>query len=105
MVVRFSLLAFTFISVFLGNAQVKNGDIPNSWKGNIYSKRSMTPVVLKEFDLLKLKQEDAINDLDKSIPWRFGHELDVFLGLHNACVWDELPYCRGRILLFHIIAN
>ncbi len=105
MVARIGLLAFALISMTMGNAQVKGGDTPNSWKENTFSKRSITPVVLKEFDLVKLKEEDVINDLDKSIPWRFGHELEVNYGLQNSGVWDELPNGKGRIWRINIVSK
>ncbi len=101
---RCRLLILGLIFVCLANAQVKKGT-PKSWTENIQSKRSMSPVVLKGFDLRKIQEEDVVNDLDKSIPWRFGHEIDVDYGLTNSGTWNELPNGKGRIWRVNIVSK
>ena len=46
---------------------------------------------MPEFDLQTLQKEDAKNDLDKSIPWRFGYKHDVDHNLSNSGAWSTLP--------------
>ncbi len=84
------------------SAQVTNEGLPLSF--SIQSKKSITPVLMKGFDLNKIKNEDAKNDIDKSIPWRFGYEFNVNLGLENSGVWDELPN-GDRIWRINIISK
>ncbi len=84
------------------SAQVTNEGLPMSF--SIQSKKSITPVLMKGFDLNKIKAEDAKNDEDKSIPWRFGYEFNVNLGLGNSGVWDELPN-GDRIWRINIISR
>lgn len=43
------------------------------------------------YHVAALQQEDAILDSLTDIPWRFGENLPVNLGLDNAGVWDTLP--------------
>ncbi|WP_162820134.1 T9SS type A sorting domain-containing protein [Kordia sp. SMS9] len=75
--------------------------LPKSWSTS--SIRQVTPVQLEKPNLKPLKAEDAINDLDKSIPWRFGYDHFVDLGLENAGQWDELPN-GDRIWRINIIS-
>ncbi|WP_158237332.1 T9SS type A sorting domain-containing protein [Aquimarina sp. MAR_2010_214] len=84
------------------NAQTTNEGKPVSW--SLSSKKSMVPMLMKSFDLNKIKVEDARNDSDKSRPWRFGYELKVNLGLKNSGVWDELPN-GDRIWRVNIISK
>ncbi|MEM6685617.1 MAG: T9SS type A sorting domain-containing protein [Bacteroidota bacterium] len=81
----FVLLAF-IIQVSAQNSQT-NG--PRSW--NIPTIDKVTPIQLNKPNLAPLKAEDAINDLDKSKPWRFGYDHLVNYGLDNAGQWHELP--------------
>lgn len=83
------------------NAQITNEGLPVSW--GIQSKKSITPMLMKSFDLRKIKAEDAKNDLDTSMPWRFGYELKVNYGLKNSGVWDEFPN-GDRIWRINIIS-
>ncbi|NND87703.1 MAG: T9SS type A sorting domain-containing protein, partial [Flavobacteriaceae bacterium] len=47
-------------------------------------------------DLEAVQAEDAINDLDKSLPWRYGVERVINLDLENNGVWTQLE-TGGRI--------
>jgi hypothetical protein len=51
----------------------------------------VVPIQLEKPDLTTLIAEDAVNDLDKSIPWRFGYDHSVDYSLDNAGQWYELP--------------
>lgn len=43
------------------------------------------------FDISQVLAEDAINDADKTKPWRFGYNYTVDLDPNNAGEWTELP--------------
>lgn len=45
---------------------------------------------LPQVDLVALAAEDAVNDLDKSIPYRFGFNHTVDLDLNNSGTWTTL---------------
>jgi hypothetical protein len=102
MVVRIKLTIIGLLLFAQGiSAQVTNEGTPVSWE--IRSKKSTVPMLMKNFDLNRIKTEDAKNDSDKSKPWRFGYELKVNLGLENSGVWDELPN-GDRIWRINIIS-
>lgn len=91
MVVRFKLVVLGLFCMLGASAQVTNEGDPLSWSLSKSSKKSIVPLLMKSPDLRKIRIEDAKNDLDKSIPWRFGYEIKVDYGLKNSGVWDELP--------------
>ncbi len=75
----------------LATGQVTNEGTPWSWDMNEVNKTSVTPVEMKSFDLSKIKAEDAVNDLKGNVPYRFGYEFTVDMGLENSGTWDRLP--------------
>ncbi len=99
---RFKLIILGLLFVLGVNAQITNEGLPISW--SMQSKKSITPMLMKSFDLKRIKAEDEKNDLDTSLPWRFGYELKVDLGLENSGVWDE--FSNGdRIWRINIISQ
>ncbi len=88
----------------LAIAQVTNEGEPLSWSLQSLNKENISPVKMKPFDLNKIKAEDAINDTKRDVPFRFGHELKVNLGLENAGVWNELAN-GDRIWRINIISE
>ena len=50
----------------------------------------LQPYKLPSFDLKKLQDEDKINDKDKSIPWRFGHDIYVDHNFNEVGEWTTL---------------
>ncbi len=83
------IIVLGLLSAVFVNAQVTNEGFPKSW-GMQKAKKSIAPILMKSIDFNKIKAEDAINDKKDNVPFRFGHELGVDLGLDNAGVWDEL---------------
>ena len=81
------ILLFTFI--FQVSAQNSQRPVPESW--NIATIEKVAPIELERPNLAPLKAEDAVNDLDKSIPWRFGYDHFVDFGVTNAGKWHTLP--------------
>ncbi len=99
---RYTVLIVALFYVFYADAQITNTGEPRSWQ--LKSKKSIAPVVMQTFDLNKIKTEDAINDVDRSEPWRFGYEFKVKLGLENSGVWDDLPD-GSRIWRLNIVSK
>ncbi|EDP97929.1 T9SS type A sorting domain-containing protein [Kordia algicida OT-1] len=79
------LLAF----IFQASAQNPQRPTPESW--NIPTIEKVTPIEFERPNLAPLRAEDAINDVDKSIPWRFGYDHFVDYGLDNAGTWHTMP--------------
>ncbi len=69
-------------------AQVTNQGKPLSWKLSP-NEKAMQSYLLPSFNLKALQAEDAINDLDKSGPWRFGYKHMVNIGFEDG-QWTEL---------------
>ncbi|WP_164914197.1 T9SS type A sorting domain-containing protein [Aquimarina sediminis] len=86
---KFKLIVLGLLCVLGASAQVSNEGVPVSW--GLQKKKSIVPMLIKKVDLAKIKAEDAKNDIDKSMPWRFGYEVNVNFGLKNSGVWDEFP--------------
>ncbi|WP_417876482.1 T9SS type A sorting domain-containing protein [Winogradskyella sediminis] len=80
------VLALTFTFSFA--QQIPEDLKPPSWsKANI---SDVIPFKLPSFDLKKLQEEDLINDQDKSIPWRFGHDIYVDHNFNEVGEWTTL---------------
>mmetsp|Transcript_14007 Transcript_14007/g.34658 ORF Transcript_14007/g.34658 Transcript_14007/m.34658 type:complete len:782 (+) Transcript_14007:59-2404(+) len=79
------LLAF----IFQATAQNSQRPVPESW--NIATIEKVAPIELEKPNLAPLQAEDAVNDLDKSIPWRFGYDHFVDYGISNAGKWHTQP--------------
>ena len=61
---------------------------PPSW--NLDNLPEITAYNLPAFDLKKLQDEDKVNDKDKSIPWRFGHDIYVDHDFNEVGEWTTL---------------
>lgn len=70
-------------------SQVTNEGVPLSW--DLENKNNTNAIEMQAIDFVQLAGEDRQNDLDKGIPYRFGHEFETNLGLDNSGVWDNLP--------------
>ncbi|WP_052752874.1 T9SS type A sorting domain-containing protein [Kordia zhangzhouensis] len=71
------------------SAQNLQRPVPESW--NIPTIEKVVPIKFERPNLATLHAEDAINDQDKSIPWRFGYDHFVDYGINNAGQWHTLP--------------
>lgn len=74
--------------VGMASAQVTNEGKPFSWKGKGFD--NIDAQKMPQFDLAKLQAEDAINDKDKTKPWRYGFEFLVDHNLQNSGSWATL---------------
>ncbi len=66
------LIVFCFLFSLASFAQAQDIAVPVSWSQNLVS--NVAPITLPPLDLTAIKTEDAINDLDKSLPYRYGIE-------------------------------
>ncbi|GAB5566004.1 MAG: hypothetical protein Wins2KO_30670 [Winogradskyella sp.] len=83
------LLLVTMVFTVVSFAQQIPNDIkPPSW--SMTSLDNFRAHKLPSFDLKTLQEEDVINDLDKSKPWRFGHELYVDHDINSYGNWTTL---------------
>lgn len=88
------ILFIAFILSFSAVAQVEQLGGPISWKAKTNSS-NLKPIALPSFDLEKYIKEDAINDVTKETPWRFGHKHQVNYSLKNSGKWTAVH--NGRI--------
>lgn len=63
--------------------------MPKSWNLDLEGVPSV--VQLPAIDLETIVKEDSINDLDKSMPWRYGIERFVNLDIQSDGLWTTLP--------------
>lgn len=84
---------FLIISLTFGFAQESSDGNPISWSLNL---ENIEPIELPPLDLELIQQEDAINDLDKSLPWRYGVTRPIILDTEASGVWTRLDD-GGRI--------
>ena len=92
---RFLLFILLISFSFLSYSQDQERTLPMSWEYEIRS--SVSPIELPPLDIENIVAEDSINDLDKSLPWRYGISRPLVLDYENDGEWTELPNNRGRI--------
>ncbi|WP_084677509.1 T9SS type A sorting domain-containing protein [Altibacter lentus] len=89
------LLFFILMIPMMGHAQDFAEDVPVSWQLNLQQRN--TPIELPPLDLEAVHAEDAVNDLDKSQPWRYGITRPVAIDIEKDGVWTTLPNNAGRL--------
>ena len=77
-----------FAALFSSFAQDLDRELPVSWTLNL--RNDISPIELPPIDLAGIAVEDSINDLDKSIPWRYGLARPIVLNLQNDGTWTDL---------------
>lgn len=79
-------------SILLTSAfgQTVNKGVPTGWKGKLRL-NNIPAQTMPGFDIDVVKAEDEINDLIKSIPWRFGYKYNTSFSLQNSGTWKTLP--------------
>lgn len=109
------LLACAFFAATFGsNAQVTDLGGPIGWKSNLRSD-AVEMEVMRGFDADVVAAEDAINDQNKSQPWRFGYKYDTDFNLENSGTWETLTdgsklwrlglKCEGAITMNLLLEN
>ena len=82
------LLCFLcFVLPFVVFSQDVTNDNPVGWDLNL---ATVQPIVLPILDLKEIIREDSINDLDKSLPWRYGVNRPLKLDLTTDGSWSTL---------------
>jgi len=77
---------------------------PMSWKMSLKSATNLPSKKMKSFDMNVVEAQDLVNDLDKSIPYRFGYKFDTDYTLDNSGSWENLAD-GGRVWRLSIISN
>jgi len=86
-----TLLYILFILFTISTyGQITHGGEPYSFKNNSL-KSDIDYKVLPEVDVEQLLMEDAIDDNDPDIPWRFGKDIPVNYNMENSGTWETLP--------------
>jgi hypothetical protein len=85
----FGAVFFLFTSLIC-YSQINQGGSPLSFENSGLLKSTVVFETLPKVDVEKLISEDAINDLNKEIPWRFGENIAVNYNPDNSGVWDIL---------------
>lgn len=81
------IVGFTLLLPLLVHGQIEQGGTPHSLGRTLGAPAG---VRLPAVDQAALAAQDAVNDQDKSIPWRFGKNHAVSLDLDNAGTWTVL---------------
>lgn len=84
-----TLFFIGFIIFFTAFSQGGDGDLPESWDLNLGVLPNIVRLPLLDFE--EIIQQDSINDLDKTMPWRYGIERTVSLNMQNDGLWTVLP--------------
>ena len=92
---KIAFFLFVFLMTVVSFAQDFNTDIPVSWELGINTR--INPIVLPPLELAAIHAEDSINDLDKTLPWRYGIARPLQINVNEVGVWTELPNGRGKI--------
>lgn len=80
----FILFIFFVGTVFSQEASIQ---MPKSW--GLKLPHSPEVILLNPFNMDSIARQDRINDLDKTIPWRYGIEISVVLDMENDGLWTE----------------
>jgi len=95
-------LAFIIFAFFTISAigQISHGGTPYNWDSE--SELAFESYKLPKIDLDARIAEDAINDLQKDLPYRFGQNIPVDIDIDDHGIWTELENGDGlwRIEIF-----
>jgi lysyl endopeptidase len=83
-------LLFFFLLLFSLSLFAQGSDVvvPVSWSQDLSS--GVSPIELPPLDLTQIEAEDAINDLDKSLPYRYGVERNLSVAIKKEGVLTQL---------------
>jgi len=87
---KISLVVFSFFFTFLLQAQLNQGGLPPSFEKNL----SSTPIDFQTIHATqteKLKQEDISFDTIPEIPWRFGANIPTYITPYQSGQWQKRP--------------
>lgn len=86
---KFSITYLFLFFIFTVNAQVTNDGKPVSWR--LATIEAIDPIIMPEFDIDALLEEDRANADKVDMPWRFGYEFKVEHNLDTSGKWTTLP--------------
>ncbi|SDW39614.1 Por secretion system C-terminal sorting domain-containing protein [Aequorivita viscosa] len=89
--ILFFFSLFLVCAVFSQEGQIP---MPKSWGLNLTNSPKVEQ--LNPINLALIRKQDSINDLDKSIPWRYGIERNLNLNSNSGGLWNDLAD-GGRI--------
>ncbi|MFT4851055.1 MAG: lysyl endopeptidase, partial [Sediminicola sp.] len=89
-----TLLLASLLLAFLSCFSQVTEEMPMSWKLSVRSDVSV--IELPPLDLGEITEQDSINDLDKSLPWRYGISRSVELDMSQDGEWTDVSNI-GRI--------
>jgi lysyl endopeptidase len=69
--------------------QISEAGIPYSFD-KIHLSKEIPVEIMPYINVAQLLKEDAINDKNKSIPWRFGYNIPVNLNTDNSGKWEDI---------------
>ena len=87
---QFFILCIAFIFYFNTYSQISHGGTPYSFNHQGL-KASIDFRIIPEIDIEELMSEDAMEEKDSDIPWRFGKDVAVHFNLNNSGTWESLP--------------
>ena len=85
-----SLTLCAIAIAILSNAQISQGGSPLSWQTDKIDLSELRFHTMPSFDEIIMRAEDDINNTSKDVPFRFGKNFDVNLGLSDG-EWTDLP--------------
>ena len=89
-----TLFFILFFTIFTAFPQGGGDDLPESWNLNLDRVPNIIRLPILDFE--NIVQQDSINDLDKTMPWRYGIEIPLSLNMEHGGLWTDLPD-GGRI--------
>ncbi|CAM3283370.1 T9SS type A sorting domain-containing protein [Aequorivita lipolytica] len=85
-----TILSFIlFFAIFTAYPQGGGEDLPESWDLNLAQYPNI--IRLPSLNFETIMHQDSINDLDKSMPWRYGIERPVPINMEHGGLWTILP--------------
>ena len=86
---KYVFLLSVFFLCHLAYSQISHGGEPYSFEAQGL-KSDIDYVIMPEVDVEALMMEDAIDENDPEIPWRFGKDIPVEINLDNSGTWETL---------------
>ncbi|SRX54620.1 T9SS type A sorting domain-containing protein [Aequorivita sp. CIP111184] len=84
-----TILFIFFLAFFSAFPQGGEDYLPESWSLNLLEQPNIVRLPALDFELII--EQDSINDLDKSMPWRYGIERSVAINMQHGGLWTVLP--------------
>lgn len=84
------LIVFSVFLSLMSYGQLSEKGVPYSLTKSLSGLK--VPITqMGQISMAQIEQEDRVNDFVSGIPYRFGIEHEVDLGLSNSGIWEDLP--------------